>query len=111
MPAVQQTLDFADIREYSSVVRKGAEHGNVAKLIALHLASPEGAKILVEEAKSGTLYYPGNFQHDVRVQAQKQGVPEVFGDRRIDLLEFYSSKEAAQLEKEITLILQTGGGR
>jgi len=59
--------------------------------------------------KYGTLYYPGNYEHDIRLQNQKQGIPDVFGDRKTDLLEFYTSKEASQLEKEIGLILQTGG--
>ncbi len=111
MPAAWQSLDFADVTEFSSVVRKGAAHANAAKLIALYLASPEGAKFGLEEANYGTLYYPGNYQHDIRLQNQKQGIPEVFSDRRPDVLEFYNSKEAADLSKEIALILQTGGER
>ncbi len=111
MSAAWQTLDLGDIREYSAVVRKGAAHANAAKLIALHLASPEGARLLVEEAKSGTLHYPGNYEQDISLQNQRQGIAEVFVDRKADILEFYPSQEAAQLQKEITLLLQTGQGR
>ena len=64
-----------------------------------------------EEAKGGTLYYPGSYEHDIRVQNQKQGMKEIFGDRMTDLLEFYTSKEAQQLQKDISLVLQTGGER
>ena len=111
MPAAWQSLDFADIREVSMVVRKGASHANAAKLVALYLASPEGARFVFEEAGAGNFYYPGNYEHDIRLQNQRQRIPEVFGDRKPELLEFYTSKEAAQLEKEIALILQTGGER
>jgi iron(III) transport system substrate-binding protein len=109
MPTGWQTLDIGDVREYALVVRKGASHPNAAKLLALYIASPEGAAFAYEGAKYGTLYYPGNYEHEIRLQNQKQGIPDVFGDRRPDLLEFYTSKEASQLEKEIGLILQTGG--
>ena len=111
MPTAWQTLDFGDVTEYALVVRKGASHANAAKLIALHLASPEGVKFGMEEAKYGTLYYPGNYEHDIQMQNQKQGIPDVFGTRKTEILEFYDSKEAQQLQKEIQLIMQTGGER
>ena len=111
MPTAWQSLEFSDIREYSTVVRKGAKNPHGAKLVSLYLASPEGAKFVYEEAKGGTLYYPGNYEHDIRMQNQKQGIKEIFGDRMTDLLEFYTSKEAQQLQKDISLVLQTGGER
>jgi hypothetical protein len=43
------------------------------------------------------------------VQNQKQGIPEAFTTRKPDILEFYDSKEAGQLAKEIALVLQSGG--
>ena len=111
MPTAWQTLDFADVTEFALVVRKGARHPNAAKLVALYLASPEGVKLGIEEAKYGTLHYPGNHEHDIRAQNQKQGIPEVFSERKTEILEFYTSEEGRQLTKEITLLLQTGGGR
>lgn len=111
MPAAWQTLDLGEIQEFSSVVRKGASHANAAKLIAVHLASREGARLLIEEARSGTLYYPGNYEHDLSLQNQRQGIPEVFIDRKTDILEFYTTKEAAQWQEELQLLLQTGGRR
>ncbi len=109
MKAAWQTLDFADVRENSLVIRKGASHANAAKLVALYLASPEGAKFTLEEGKFGNLYYPGNYEHDIRLQNQKEKIPEIFGDRKTELLEFYNSSEAVQLGKEIDLIFRTGG--
>ncbi len=111
MPAQWQTIEFADVRESALVVRKGAAHPNAAKLVALHLAGPDGAKFMAEEAGVGNLYYPGNIEHQIRTQDQKQGVTEVFADRKTDVLQFYTSKEAAQLQKDLQLVLQTGGGR
>ena len=66
---------------------------------------------MIEEGRAGNLYYPGNYEDDIRQQSRKQAISEVFGDRKTEILEFYDSKEASLLEKEITLVLRTGGGR
>ncbi|MDP2643813.1 MAG: extracellular solute-binding protein [Desulfobacterales bacterium] len=108
-PAAWQSLDFADIREYSLVIRKGAKHPNAAKLVGVFLGSPQGAKFTLEESKSGNLYYPGNYEHDLSVQNKKQGVREITPDRIPELVAFSVSKEAKEWEKEIKLIFQTGG--
>ena len=109
MPAAWQTLDFDDSQETASVVRKGAVHANAAKLVALYLASPEGSKFTFEEAGGGNLYYPGNIEYDIRLQNQKLGIREVLSTRMADVLEFYDSDEARQLEKELGVVLQGGG--
>lgn len=111
MPAAYQCLEFADVQLDAAAVLKGARHPNAAKLVALYLASPQGAKFELEEAKAGTLYYPGNFEHEIRLQNQKQGLREIFAEKSPEILEFYNSKEGVELQKEIRLILQTGGGR
>ena len=111
VPAAWQTLDIGDLQEFAFGVRKGARHANAAKLVAVYLCSPEGTKFGVEEAKYGTLYYPGNYEHDIKLQNQKQGIPDVVDGRKMEFLDFYNSKEAAQLDKEIALILKTGGER
>ncbi|MDZ4246244.1 MAG: extracellular solute-binding protein, partial [Dehalococcoidia bacterium] len=105
-----QSLDFSDSTEFAAVVRKGARNPNAAKLVALYLASPEGVKFGSEENGYGSMYYPGNYEHDIRLQDQKQGIPEIFTSRKTDILEFYTSKEGRSWGKEIGLILQTGGG-
>ncbi len=111
VPTAWQSLDFADITEFALIVLKGAKHANAAKLVSLYLASPEGSKFQLEEAKLGNLYYPGNYEHDIRLQNQKQGISEIFTTRKKDILEFYDSKEASQLGKDIAVLFQTGGGR
>ena len=55
--AAWQSLDYADVREYFLVVRKGARRPSAAKLVAIYLASPEGARFTLEEAKAGNLYW------------------------------------------------------
>ena len=109
MPTAWQHLDLAEIQNFTAVVRQGAKHPNAAKLLALYLASPAGAKFTLDEAGSGTVYYPGNYEHDIRVQAKRQGIREISIDR--NLLEFSISKEGAQLEKELKLVFDTGGER
>jgi ABC-type thiamine transport system substrate-binding protein len=111
MPAKWQSLDLSDITDFAVAVRKGARNSNAAKLVAVFLASPEGSKFLDEEGGLGSLYYPGNAEHDIRLQDQKQGVRENFAERNAELLEFYATKEAEQMGKEIQLLFQTGGER
>ena len=101
--------DRLRVKKYIDQRRARSEKFFNIFLLALYLASPEGAKFTLEEAGIGNLYYPGNFQHDIRVQNQMQGIREIFSDRNTDLLEFYDSKEASQLQKEMQILLQTGG--
>jgi ABC-type Fe3+ transport system substrate-binding protein len=108
MPAAWQSLDFSDVLENNLGVVKGARHPNAAKLVALYLVSPGGAKFTLEEGGTGNYHYPGNFESDIRQQDQKQGLREVLGDRSAEILEFINSKEGAQLDKEVKLILQGG---
>ncbi|MDP2645580.1 MAG: extracellular solute-binding protein [Desulfobacterales bacterium] len=109
MPAAYQSLDFADITNYSLVVRKGAKHPNAAKLVALYLASAAGSKFIVEESGAGNMYYPGNYEHDFSLQNKKQGIREVFTTREPDILDFYFSKEFKTWQKDVKLVLDTGG--
>ncbi len=111
MPAAWQSLDYSNIREYSLVVRKRASHPNAARLVAIYLASPEGVGFTVEQSQSGNLHYPGNYEHNIRLQDKRQNLREVFTDRTPEILEFATSKECAQWEKEIDLIFKTGGER
>ncbi len=111
VPAAWQSLDIADIREYSLLVRKGAKHPNAAKLVAVYLASPEGVRFTLEESGAGNLYYPGNYEHDIRTQNRGQGIREVFSERKPEILEFSASKESEHWQKEIKMVLDTGGER
>jgi ABC-type Fe3+ transport system substrate-binding protein len=108
MPAAWQSLDFSDVLENGMGIVKRAPHPNAAKLVTVYLVSPEGAKFTLEEGGAGNLYYPGNFESDIRLKDQKQGLREVFGESNTEILEFINSKEGAQLDKEVKLILQGG---
>lgn len=107
MPAAWRNLDFADIREYAMVVRKGAKCPNAAKLVALYLASPKGAKFMLEESGAGSLFYPGNLEQDISRQAKKEGVPEHSLNSYPGLVEFHVSEQYNQWAKEIRLIFET----
>ena len=108
MPAAWQSLEFSDVGLYQVVLRKGAQHPNAAKLVALYLASPEGAKFTLEEGAAGNNYYPGNFEHDIKLQDEKLGFRTVVKEEEIKLMHFMDSKESDLWEKEIQLIFQTG---
>ncbi|MDP2645244.1 MAG: substrate-binding domain-containing protein [Desulfobacterales bacterium] len=109
VPAAWQSLDLSDVSDFAAVVIKGAAHPNAAKLIALYLASPQGAKFVLEEGGAGNAYYPGNYEHDIRMQDRKQGIPESFGTRDTKILEFSVSKEGSNWIKEVRLMQQSGG--
>jgi iron(III) transport system substrate-binding protein len=109
VPTGWQSLDYADIPSYCLVVSKGSKHANAAKLVAVYLASAEGAKFTLEEADAANMFYSGNYEHDIRMQNKKQGIREVFVVEHPKLLEFYGTKEFEKVEKEADLIMNTGG--
>lgn len=111
VPTAWQSLDFADVPSFGLVVTKGAKHANAAKLVALYQASPEGAKFTLEESKAGNLFYPGNYENDIRMQNKQQGIREVFSDRNQQIIDAYNSKEFEQWGKEVEQILMTSSGR
>lgn len=109
VPTKWQSLDFAEAQNFSLSVCKGAKHPNAAKLVGLYLASPQGAKFTLEESDAGNLYYPGNYENDIRVQNKKQGIRDVFIDSNQQIIDAYNSKESEKLTKEAEMILMTGG--
>jgi ABC-type Fe3+ transport system substrate-binding protein len=109
VPSKWQGLDLGDAQVYSLSVRKGALHPNAAKLVALYLASPQGSKFTIEESDGGTLFYPGNLENDIRMQNKKQGIREFLVDKNPQIVDFYSGKEFEQWEKEVDIIMKTGG--
>jgi len=109
MPSAWQTLEFSSMNLYHLMLRKGTRRPNAAKLVAIYLASPAGARFMLEEAHVGNLYYPGNFEHDIKLQNEKQGLRVVCKDAWPELMDFLVGKEVFLWGKEITLIFQTGG--
>jgi iron(III) transport system substrate-binding protein len=104
-----QCLDLGEVQSYSVSVRKGAKHANAAKLIAVFLASPQGGRFTLEESNAGNLFYPGNYESDIRAQNVKQGIHDLFIERNPQIIDFYSSPEFEKWEKEVDLIMKTGG--
>ncbi|MDP2645862.1 MAG: extracellular solute-binding protein [Desulfobacterales bacterium] len=111
VPAAWQSLDYLDVRETVLAVRKGARNPNAAKLVALYLVTPAGAKFMLEEGSAGTLFYPGNYEHEVLSQTKKQGARIIYTERDPKIVNFEASKESKQWQKEVKLILDTGGGK
>lgn len=108
VPAVFQSIDFAELANYSLILRTGAAHPNAAKLVAIYLASPAGAKFMLEEGQAGNANYSGNFEHDLRLQVESQGFPIYSRESYPGLLEFHFTDQYSQWEKEADLILKGG---
>ena len=87
-------------------VSKGARHPNAAKLLAVLLASPEGNKLMLEEAGAGSVFYPGNFEHDIDQADRKLGLKVYTIQQVPGLLDFMVSEKGAQTEREIGQILK-----
>lgn len=109
MPVAWKHLDYAEVENAFVVVRKGAAHPNAAKLVALYMASPAGAKFTLEESGAGNLYYPGNYEHDLSLEVTRQGVPLYEPATYPGLTEFQLTDEEKQWEKEIDLIFKGAG--
>ncbi|MDP2644136.1 MAG: extracellular solute-binding protein [Desulfobacterales bacterium] len=109
MPGAWQCLDYAEIPLFVVTIPTGARHPNAARLVAVYLAGPAGVKFTFEEAGSGNLFYPGNFEHDIRLQNQKQGIREYLPINDAKMIEFLESKDYGKWRKEIKLIMDKGG--
>ncbi len=107
MPAAWQGLEPIDVQHFSLVLIKGARHLNAGKLLVAYLASPEGAKFMLEEGSAGNYLYPGNFEYDVHQQELKQGLRHVSSEES-HIVEFELSEEFPKWEKEMKVILQGG---
>ena len=109
VPTKWQCVELGEVQNFSLSVRKGARHPNAAKLVALYLASPQGARFTLEESNAGNLFYPGNYENDIRVQNKKQGISDIFIDRNPQIIDFYTGKEFEKWEKEVDMIMKMGG--
>ena len=107
MPALWKNLDLTELQIFTLTVRKGAQHPNAAKLVGLYLASPDGAKFLAEECGAYNQFYPGNLEHDISMDAKKDGIPEHSISSYPGLVEFLLSDQYTQLTKEIKLFFDT----
>ncbi len=107
MPAEWQHIQIADQQDFSMVVRNGAKHPNAARLVAIYLASPEGARFLIEVGSQGNRYYPDNYDHDLAAQAEKMGLP-AYRIATSPVLDFIGTDDWSKLMKEIGLILKGG---
>ncbi|MCG6534292.1 MAG: extracellular solute-binding protein [Syntrophales bacterium LBB04] len=105
VPTKWQCIEFGDVENFSLTVRKGAKHPNAAKVLAVYLASPQGAKFTLEESNAGNLFYPGNYENDIRMQNKKQGIRDIFIDRNPQLIDFYTGKDSENWSKELQLII------
>jgi ABC-type Fe3+ transport system substrate-binding protein len=106
MPVAWQNIDYVWEGRRPLLVRKGARHPNAARLLAIYLASPQGAKFVLEESGASNSSYPGLSQ-DLVMQGKKQGMEIVLHEKMNKMMEFYESKENPEWLKEIELLFQT----
>jgi ABC-type Fe3+ transport system substrate-binding protein len=108
IPVGSEHLDYADMQNFPVIVMKDAQHPNAAKLVAIYLASPEGARFTSEVGGGANRLYPGNYEHDLAQQAKKRGIPAHSLSSFPGLVEFNLSKEWRKWRKEMKLVLQGG---
>jgi len=58
-------------------------------------------QFMLEEAGKGTIYYPGNYERDIQLQNQKQGLQQCSLTTYPGLLDFVLSTEYTQWATEI----------
>ncbi|MBI2847668.1 MAG: extracellular solute-binding protein [Chloroflexi bacterium] len=107
VPTAWRNLDFIDAEDSVLAVRTRAAHPNAAKLVAVYLTSPEGAKFNAEIGRPFQ-YYPGNLLYDMREQGKKEGLSVGGLETTQGLLDLVLTPEYERWQKEIQLILQSG---
>ncbi len=106
VPAEYQLLGPLTINETLLFLPPGLKHPNAAKLVALYLASPAGAKLCWDIGRAGNFLYPGNSTYDAVQQAKKEGRQIKYAARDKDEIANMDSPEFLQLQKEALKILQ-----
>ena len=106
VPAQWRSLDISRWTTHSVIVLKGARHPNAAKLVALYLASPEGHRLMLEEASSGSIFYPGNMEQEIAQEDRRRGLKVYNPVEWPGSLDFLLSPQARQLEEQIGQILR-----
>lgn len=100
VPMKFRCVDYSRITYFYTVVLKGARHPNAAKLVAIFLASPEGAKFTLRESGAGNQFYPGNFESNIEAESARLGLKPVIPEYDTKLGEFVTSKKAEKIAKE-----------
>jgi ABC-type Fe3+ transport system substrate-binding protein len=101
------SLDVSFSTTHFAVVLKGAKHPNAAKLVALYLASPEGHKLMVEEAGEGSLFYPGDVEQEIAQEDRRRGLKMYNPTSWPGAMDLLLSQKGAQVEQEIGRILRS----
>ena len=107
VPAQWSSLDVSFATNHFAIVLNGARHPNAAKLVALYLASPEGHRLMLEEAGEGSLFYPGDVEQEIAQQDSKRGLKVYNATNWPGALELLLSPKGAQVEQEIGRILRS----
>ncbi len=106
VPAEYQLLGPLTINETFVFLPPGLKHPNAAKLVALYLASPGGAKLCWDIGRTGNYLYPGNSTYDIVQRAKKEGRQIKYAARDKDEIDNMESPEFLQLQKDAIKILQ-----
>ena len=106
VPAQWVSPDISLNTIHASFVTKSARHPNAAKLVAVYLASPDGHKLMYEEAGAGSVFYPGNFEHDIDKEDRQLGLKVYHMQQVPGLLDYMLSEKGAPTEREIGQILK-----
>ncbi len=107
VPAQWNSLDVSFSTIHAAVILKGARHPNAAKLVALYLASPEGHKLMLEEAAEGSIFYPANIEQEIVQEDSRRGLKVYNPTAWPGALDLLLSPKGAQVEQEIGRILRS----
>lgn len=106
IPAQWSSLDISRWTTHSVIVLNGARHPNAAKLVALYLASPDGHKLMLEEAGEGSVFYPGDVEQEITQEDRRRGLKVYNPIEWPGSLDFILSPKGGQVEQEIGRILR-----
>ncbi|MBI4334107.1 MAG: extracellular solute-binding protein [Chloroflexi bacterium] len=108
VPGEFASLEFSGYGSHYLLVTRYAQHPNAAKLVAAYLAGPRGFKITLE-AGMGSVFYPGNLEHDIAGRNKERGLPAFNFQTDAKYRAFELSPEREKLSQEVTRIFLTGG--
>ncbi|MBI4322395.1 MAG: extracellular solute-binding protein [Chloroflexi bacterium] len=105
-PVEWRSLDISDLASHVMLVLKNSAHPNSAMLVALFIASPQGRKLVQEEANGGSIFYSGNYEYEIHQQDVKAGMKVFSVQDWPGAKDFLQSDKGKEVDKEIGEIMK-----
>jgi spermidine/putrescine-binding protein len=103
-------VEYTDLGYIDHLLRvylmpKGAANSNSAKLLAVYLASQEGAQWLYENSGQDNGFYEGGLEHGIIAEFEAEGVPVIDTWQDEELLAFIDTPEWDEYLDEVNEIM------